>query len=52
MRHGTQGHVVEPCEPSLALVWREGGADAWRGHASPRGRPGGATWQEVFMAGR
>ena len=25
--------------------WRGGGADAWQGHVSPPGRPGGATWQ-------
>ena len=28
-----------------ALGWRGGGADAWQGHASPRGRLSGATWQ-------
>ena len=41
MRHGTQGHVAEPRKPTRCL----GGADAWQGHASPRGRPGGAMWQ-------
>ena len=25
--------------------WRGGGADAWQGHVSPRGRLDGATWQ-------
>ena len=44
MRHGTQGHVAEPSSPPRA--WgRESGADASQGHASPCGRPGGATWQ-------
>ena len=46
MRHGTQGHVAVPHGPTRALAWRRGGADAWHGHASPRGRPSGVTWQE------
>ena len=40
MRHGTQGHVAEPCK-----LTRGGGADTWQDHASPRERPSGATWQ-------
>ena len=48
MRHGTQGHVAEPREPTQAPAWHGGGADAWQGHTSPRGRLGGATWHEVF----
>ena len=46
MRHGMQGHVAAPRGSTRALAWQEGSADAWQGHASPRGRPGGATWQE------
>ena len=42
MRHGMQGHVAEPREPTRVLVWRGGGADVWRGHASPCGHPVGA----------
>ena len=45
MRHGMQGHVAELCEPT----WRAGAAQVarahGRGHASPCGCPGGATWQ-------
>ena len=40
MRHGMQGHMAAPRGPT-----REGGVDTWQGHASPRGRQGGATWQ-------
>ena len=51
MRCGTQGYVVEPREPMRRLggaqvVWTCG-----RGHASLRGRPGGATWREGGGAG-
>ena len=42
MRRGTQGHVAEPREPTQHKVAQTRG----RGHASPRGRPGGATWHE------
>ena len=48
MRHGTQGHVAEPREPTQVPTWRGGGTNAWQGHMSPRERPGGATWHEVF----
>ena len=51
MRHGTQGHMAVPRKPTRALAWREGGADEWQGHASPRGGSGGATWQRVRLAG-
>ena len=40
MRHGIQGHMAAPRGPM-----RRGGANTWQDHASPRGRPGGATWQ-------
>ena len=44
IRHGMQGHVVELREPTR----RTGGAQVARmrgkGHTSPRGHPGGATW--------
>ena len=48
MRHGTQGHMAEPREPTQVPTWRRGGTNAWQGHMSPRERPGGATWHEVF----
>ena len=44
MRHGTQGHMAEPREPTRCLGVADS-VDAWQGHASPLGRPGGATWQ-------
>ena len=51
MRHGTQGHVAEPQEP----MWRLGGAKEaqtrGRGHASPCGHLGGATWLVRGLAG-
>ena len=37
--------MEEPCEPTWVPARRGGGADAWQCHASPRGRPGGATCQ-------
>ena len=40
MQHGTQGHVAAPRGPTGG-----GGTDTWQGHASPRGRPSGATWR-------
>ena len=42
MRHGKQGHVAEPREPTR----RSSSADAWQGHTGPRGSPRGATWRE------
>ena len=51
MQHGTQGHVAALGRPTRVLAWREGDADAWQGHASPRRRSGGATWQRVKLAG-
>ena len=43
MRHGTQGHVAEPREPTRCLGGTEEARTRGRGHTSPRGRPGGAT---------
>ena len=50
MRHGTQGHVPEPCEPTWRLGGTEEALTHGRGHASPRGRLGGAMWQVRGLA--
>ena len=39
MRHGTQGHMAEPHEPTHALMWRGRVARATRVHADPRVAP-------------
>ena len=45
MRHGMQGHVAEPRDPTQCLGDAEKAWTSGRGHASPRIRSGGATWQ-------
>ena len=45
MRHDTHGHVAEPREPTRHLGGVEETRTRGRGHASPRGRPGGSMWQ-------
>ena len=45
MRHGTQGHVAELQEPTQRLGGAKEARTRGRGHTSPRGRSGGATWQ-------
>ena len=45
MRHGTQGHVAKPREPTRHLDGAEEERTRGRGHTSPRRRPGGTTWQ-------
>ena len=51
MQHGTQGHVVEPREPTWHLGGVEEARTRDRGHTSPRGCPGDATWQVRGLAG-
>ena len=48
MRRGTQSHVAEPRKPTRCKVEQTRG----RGHTSPRGRPGGATWHEGGLESR
>ena len=45
MRRGTQGGVVEPGKPTRRAAGAQMARARGRGHASPRGHPGGATWQ-------
>ena len=45
MRRDTQGHVAEPREPTRCLGGAKEARTRGRGHASPHGRPGGATWR-------
>ena len=50
MRHGTQGHMAEPCEPTRRLGGAEEARTSGRGPASPYRRPGGAMWQVRGLA--
>ena len=45
MRHGTQGHVAEPSEPTRCLGGGKEARTHGKGHASPCGCPGGTTRQ-------
>ena len=44
MRCGTQGHVAEPAKPTRRADGAQVAQTRGMGHASPRGRPGSATW--------
>ena len=46
MRRGTQGHVAELRKPTWHASDAQVARTRGRGHASPRGRPGGTTWHE------
>ena len=49
--HKKRCDVAKSCEPTRVPGWRKWDADALHSHASPRGRPGGPTWQRERLAG-
>ena len=51
MQHGMQGHVAEPRKPTRCLGGVEEAQARGGGHASPRGRPSGVTWQVRGLEG-